>query len=175
VFCALLIIVADRTEALSVKASAYYFLGASLRQAGVLFDSFFKKSPWAILPIAIILSHDEMRDWESIGILTVAYCVISLLSWLEGLVCKWRVYHHILFIGANTLPICLFHPIFTMLAKFYLPLFAFDSSGILHAIATIVIATEGSILIAYLMDKMRLSYVFGRPSILRRVPVCNRL
>lgn len=167
VFCTLLIVVADRTEVLSVKASAYYFLGASLRQAGIQFNFFFTKSSWAILPIAIILSHDEMRDWGSIGILTVVYCAISLLSWSESIVRKWRFYHYILFIGANTLPIYLFHPVFTMLAKFYLPLFTFDPTGITHAVCTVIIAISGSILIAKVMDRTRLSYLFGRRSILR--------
>ncbi len=109
-----------------------------------------------------------MRDWGSIAILTVVYCLISFLSWLGDLVCTWSLYKHILFVGANTLPIYLFHPIFTMLAKFYLPFFAFDTTGIIHVIATIVIAVIGSLLIAYIMEKSRLSYLFYRRTMLRK-------
>lgn len=169
VLCFCLIIIADNSAALSIKAVPYYFLGAALRQTKIRFDSLFPKSPFAVLPVIILLFHEEMRDWGSIAILTVAYCVISFLCWVNGLVRSWGLYRHIVFIGANTLPIYLFHPIFTILAKFYLPLFAFDSSGIIHAIITIIIAVIGSVLVAHIMDRSRLSYLFGMHSILRRI------
>lgn len=168
ILCIALIIIADHSPVLSIKAIPYYFLGATLRLAHVGFNDFFKKSPFAILPIIILLLHDDMRDWGSIAILTVVYCLISFLSWLGDLVCTWSLYKHILFVGANTLPIYLFHPIFTMLAKFYLPFFAFDTTGIIHVIATIVIAVIGSLLIAYIMEKSRLSYLFYRRTMLRK-------
>ena len=165
--CCVLIIVADNSKVLSIKAAPYYLLGASLRQANVRFSDFFKKSPPAILPATLLLSHAEMRDWGAISILAVVYCTISFLKWFSGFVCKWGLYKHVLFIGANTLPIYLFHPIFTMLAKFYLPLFTFDPTGITHAVCTVIIAISGSILIAKIMDRTSLSYLFGRRSILR--------
>ena len=168
IFYFFLIIIAEHSQSLSVKAIPYYFLGASLRQAHVRFSSFFKASPYAILPIIALLFHGEMKDWGTIATLTVVYCLISFLGWLDGVVHTWWLYKHILFIGANTLPIYLFHPIFTMLAKFYLPLFAFDATGIVHAFATIVIATTGSILIARMMEKSRLAYLFGKQTMLRK-------
>ena len=164
VLCIALIFIADNSPVLSIKAASYYFLGVALRQTHVTFNGFFKKSPFAFLPIIILLLHKDMRDWGSIAILAVAYCLISFLSWLGGLVCEWSLCKYILFVGANTLPIYLFHPIFTMLAKFYLPLFAFDSTGIIHAITTVVIALLGSLLIALIMEKSRLSYLFYRPT-----------
>ena len=169
VFCFFLIIIAEHSQPLSIKAIPYYFLGASLRQAHIRFGSFFRKSPYAVLPIIALLSHAEMRDWGSIAILAVVYCLISFLCWLDGVVHTLRLYKHILFIGANTLPIYLFHPVFTMLAKFYLPLFAFDTTGIVHAFTTIVIATAGSIFIAYIMEISRLSYLFGSQAMLRNI------
>lgn len=168
VFCFSLIIVADSTQSLSIKAVPYYFLGAALRQSHINFTFFFRKSPCALLPIIVLLSHDEMRDWGSLSILFVAYSLICFLLWLNGLVQTWGMYKHILFVGANTLPIFLFHPIFTMLAKYYLPLFDFDSSGVMHAVITLIIATTGSILVAYIMDKSGLSYLFGSRAMLRR-------
>ena len=168
IFYFFLIIIAEHSQSLSVKAIPYYFLGASLRQAHVRFSSFFKASPYAILPIIALLFHGEMKDWGTIATLTVVYCLISFLDWLDGVVHTWWLYKHILFIGANTLPIYLFHPIFTLLAKFYLPLFAFDATGIVHAFATIVIATTGSILIARMMEKSRLAYLFGKQTMLRK-------
>ncbi len=168
IFCFSLIIVADSTQFLSIKAIPYYFLGAALRQAHISFTFFFRKSPFAILPIIDLLSHAEMRDWESIHILTVVYCLVSFLSWLNGILQTWGIYQPMLFIGSNTLSIYLFHPIFTMLAKYYLPLFDFDSSGVMHAVITVIIATTGSLLIAYIMDMSRLSYLFGSRALLRK-------
>lgn len=83
ILCIALIIIADHSPVLSIKAIPYYFLGATLRLAHVGFNDFFKKSPFAILPIIILLLHDDMRDWGSIAILTVVYCLISFLSWLD--------------------------------------------------------------------------------------------
>ncbi len=169
IFCSSLIILADSTRSLSIKAIPYYFLGATLRQTSIRFQFFFKKSPYAFLPIVILLFHSEMRDWGSIAILTVVYCLISFLCWLDSVICTWALYRHILFIGANTLPIYLFHPIFTMLAKLYLPLFSFDATGILHALITIGVAIVGSLLIAKFMDRYRLSYLFaGKQTMLRK-------
>ena len=54
-----------------------------------------------------------------------------------------------------------------MMSKFYLPVFAFDSSGIIHAMVTIAIGFAGSILIAKTLDRTGLSRVFGVVKLLR--------
>lgn len=167
IVCFSLYFVADLSPVISIKAIPYYFLGAALRHTGIRFSSFFRKSPFAILPIIVLLIHHEMRDWGSIAILFVAYSLISFLSWFNGLIRTLGMYRHILFIGANTLPIYLFHPIFTMLAKYYLPLFDFDSSGATHAVVTVIIAIAGSLLLAYAMDKSGLSFLFGSHTFIR--------
>ena len=67
----------------------------------------------------------------------------------------------------NTLPIYLFHPIFTMAAKFYHPLFAWDPSEISFAAVTVILAIIGSLLIAKVMEKTKLAYLFGKGKLLR--------
>ena len=74
---------------------------------------------------------------------------------------------HLLYIGRNTLPIYLFHPIFTMAAKFYHPLFAGDPSEISFAAVTVILAIIGSLLIAKVMEKTKLAYLFGKGKLLR--------
>ena len=71
------------------------------------------------------------------------------------------------YLGHNTLPIYIFHPIFTMLSKFYLPIFAFDSTGILHATTTVVLSFVGSIIIAKSLDKTGMSCIFGTKALIR--------
>ena len=71
------------------------------------------------------------------------------------------------YLGRNTLPIYIFHPIFTMMSKYMLPLFSFDHTGLLHTLTTIVMCVAGSLAVAYAMDRTRLSYVFAKKQILR--------
>ncbi len=167
VFYVSLVLVADATHTISLKTIPYFFLGAALRQANVGFTQFFRKTPLTILPFTILLLHENMRDYGSTAIPLVAYCTISFLGWLNDYASRCSFYHHILFVGANTLPIYLFHPVFTMLAKFYLPFFAFDHTGLLHALTTVVLATAGSLALAYAMDRTHLTRLFGRPAMLR--------
>ncbi len=167
VFGVCLMTVAYSTQVLSPKIIPYYFFGAVLRQAGIDFTRFFRKSPLALLPLVVLLLHEDTRDYGSSAIPVVAFCTISFLGWMDGQVRRCVLYRHFLYVGANTLPIYLFHPIFTMLAKLYLPLFAFDRTGLLHAFITVVLATEGSLALAYAMDRTHLTRLFGRPAILR--------
>jgi hypothetical protein len=54
-----------------------------------------------------------------------------------------------------------------MAAKFYKPWLAFDASGWLLAIVTIIIAISGSLVMAWILDKTRTCYLLGKESILR--------
>ena len=167
VFALTLILMALFAPVVSIKAVPYYFIGVVLRQTDVRFASFFRKSPYVILPMLAVLCRKELHDWGYISILMAVYCRISFLLWVNGFACRTKSYKRMLYVGANTLPIYLFHPVFTMAAKYYQPLFGFDRTGILHALATIAIAIVGSIIIARIMDLTRLSYVFCKPRILR--------
>ncbi len=71
------------------------------------------------------------------------------------------------FVGRNTLPVYLFHPIFTMAAKRAVPLFAFDPTGLVHIAATVAAGVLGSYAIAWALDRTRLSLVFGRQRFMR--------
>ena len=71
------------------------------------------------------------------------------------------------YIGRNTFPIYIFHPIFTMLAKFILPVFAFEPTGLLHAAVSVAMGVIGSIYLARALDYTRMSYLFGRNKLIR--------
>ena len=62
------------------------------------------------------------------------------------------------YVGRNTFPIYIFHPIFTMLAKFTLPAFAFEPTGLLHAAVSVAMGVIGSIYLARALDYTRTSY-----------------
>ncbi len=171
---ATLLLLLSKTPALSPSAATYYFIGAVLRQCHIGFDRIFRPSPVALLLWINLLGLEEWYDWGTLAIVFSCWCCISSLMWIHSLInhlqdnaCVRKTEDTLLYMGRNTLPIYLFHPIFTMAAKFYHPLFSWDRSEIIFALVTIFIAIAGSIGIAKMMEKTRLAYLFGKGKMLR--------
>lgn len=171
---ATLLLLLSKTPALSPSAATYYFIGAVLRQCHIGFDRIFRPSPVALLLWINLLGLEEWYDWGTLAIVFSCWCCISSLMWIHSLInhlqdnaCVRKTEATLLYMGRNTLPIYLFHPIFTMAAKFYHPLFSWDRSEICFALVTIFIAIAGSIGIAKMMEKTRLAYLFGKGKMLR--------
>lgn len=134
---ATLLLLLSKTPALSPSAATYYFIGAVLRQCHIGFDRIFRPSPVALLLWINLLGLEEWYDWGTLAIVFSCWCCISSLMWIHSLIkrlqdnaCVRKTEDTLLYIGRNTLPIYLFHPIFTMAAKFYHPLFSWDRSEI---------------------------------------------
>lgn len=171
---ATLLLLLSKTPALSPSAATYYFIGAVLRQCHISFDRIFRPSPAALLLWLLLLGMEEWYDWGTLAIVFSCWCCISSLMWIHSLIKRLqdnasvrKTEDTLLYIGRNTLPIYLFHPIFTMAAKFYHPLFSWDRSEICFALVTIFIAIAGSIGIAKMMEKTHLAYLFGKGKMLR--------
>ena len=171
---ATLLLLLSKTPALSPSAATYYFIGVVLRQCHIGFDRIFRPSPAALLLWLLLLGMEEWYDWGTLAIVFSCWCCISSLMWIHSLITRLqdkasvrKTEDTLLYIGRNTLPIYLFHPIFTMAAKFYHPLFGWDRSEIIFALVTIFIAIAGSIGIAKMMEKTHLAYLFGKGKMLR--------
>ena len=171
---ATLLLLLSKTPALSPSAATYYFIGAVLRQCHIGFDRIFRPSPVALLLWINLLGLEEWYDWGTLAIVFSCWCCISSLMWIHSLIKRLqdnasvrKTEDTLLYIGRNTLPIYLFHPIFTMAAKFYHPLCSWDRSEICFALVTIFIAIAGSIGIAKIMEKTHLAYLFGKGKMLR--------
>ena len=171
---ATLLLLLSKTPALSPSAATYYFIGTVLRQCHIGFDKIFRPSPVALLLWINLLGLEEWYDWGTLAIVFSCWCCISSLMWIHSLIKRLqdnasvrKTEDTLLYIGRNTLPIYLFHPIFTMAAKFYHPLFSWDRSEIIFALVTIFIAIAGSIGIAKMMEKTHLAYLFGKGKMLR--------
>ena len=171
---ATLLLLLSKTPALSPSAATYYFIGVVLRQCHIGFDRIFRPSPVALLLWINLLGLEEWYDWGTLAIVFSCWCCISSLMWIHSLINHLQDYVSVrktedtlLYMGRNTLPIYLFHPIFTMAAKFYHPLFNWDRSEICFALVTIFIAIAGSIGIAKMMEKTHLAYLFGKGKMLR--------
>lgn len=165
---AILMLLVSKTPALNITAAIYYFAGVVIRQCRIDFNKFFCPTPLAFILWPFILYREDLYDWGNIAVAFSCWCCISALMWLNQYYKSQMIGKStLLYIGKNTLPIYLFHPIFTMAAKFYHPLFAFDKSEILLAAFTIILAIAGSIAIAKVMEKTKLAYFFGKKDILR--------
>ena len=171
---ATLLLLLSKTPTLSPSAATYYFIGAVLRQCHIGFDRIFRPSPVALLLWINLLGLEEWYDWGTLAIVFSCWCCISSLMWIHSPIKRLqdnasvrKTEDTLLYIGRNTLPIYLFHPIFTMAAKFYHPLFSWDRSEICFALVTIFIAIAGSIGIAKIMEKTHLAYLFGKGKMLR--------
>ena len=151
------------TPVVTFKSVAFYFIGMCIRVNGTDINSIFRPSALSILPFAFIVSQPELQDWGLITVLAMIYFFLSFMAFAEKHVSnRWINY-----IGMNTLPIYIFHPIFTMAAKFYIPVFAFDDTRILHAAVTVALGLAGSLLIARILDKTHMSKLFYKSPMLR--------
>lgn len=171
---AILLVIVAQTPALSPSAAAYYFIGVLIRLSHIEFSKLFRPEPLAMALWAYLLCRNDWYDWGSLAVVASCWCCISSLMWMGSLIGlkptnegNNKIVSTLLYIGRNTLPIYLFHPIFTMAAKYYHPLFAWDKTEISFALFTVVIAIIGSLLIAKTMEKTKMAYLFGKGEMLR--------
>ena len=163
-FACLLYVEAWFIPLLTFGDASLYFIGVALRQMGVGFVRAFRPSFFSILPFSVLIVQRDL--WNKWLCLLLPFFAISFLVWCHD-VFPSRIRNLMNYLGHNTLPIYIFHPIFTMLSKFYLPFFAFDSTGILHAMATVFLSFLGSMLIAKALDKTGISRIFGTKALIR--------
>ena len=167
---ALMLVLASLTPALSTTAAVYYFIGVVIRQGKLEFSKIFRPSYLAIWLWALVLLKEDWYNWAYVAVVFSCWCCISTLMWVRETLSVFKLGKMdstLLYIGRNTLPIYLFHPIFTMAAKFYHPLFSWDSSEIAFALFTVALAIAGSIGIAKLMEMTHTAVIFGKGKILR--------
>lgn len=161
-----LLCVAHFTPVMKWHQAFYFFLGVVLHVSEVDYNKLFVPTSLSAVPLLLILLIDPNWERSNLLVLVMAFCFLSLASYLKKN-CHGKPLEMTLYIGRNTLPIYMFHPIFTMTGKFLLPFFRFDGSGIAHAIVVIILSLAGSLLLAKTMDKLHLSWMFGRPKLLR--------
>lgn len=146
---------------LSFPLTIYFLIGAVLRQSQMEFTRFFRSSPFAILAFVLLILQPLYLSPSTLGGALIVYVAIS------SCLCAFRYSHQLLndfvaFLGRNSLLLYVFSPIFTILCKQMVPYLAFDKTGILFLIASLVVCVSGSLAIGYLMDLLRISPLFFR-------------
>ena len=141
--------------------NAMYFLaGAALRQAGVGFMSAFRPSCWAAVPLALFcLFSPEGMDRAALQGVVMTYLAMSLALAAYPYI-KPKVKRLALMVGENTLSILLFSPMFTIITKSFVPFFSFDPTALLFTVVSVVFVVAGSLAVAWVMDRLRLSRWF---------------
>lgn len=141
-----------------------YFIGVVLRQNRIEFQKAFRPTPFAILPFLLLLCQQSL--WSKWLCIVLPFFFFSFLSWCYcNLPSSWKTITG--YVGRNTLPIYLFHPLFTLVSKFYLVWFNFDETGICHTLFTVVLSVLGCLCIAMLFDKCHISHIFATKRLLR--------
>ena len=141
-------------------SSAFYFMvGVAVKELGVDFLSFFRSSWWSLLPFVLLAAFPANFDRFTLPGVCITYLAISIVlavyRLLPGFLRKIGCY-----IGSHTLILLVFSPIFTISVKPLVQVFAFDSTGMLFLIVSLLITVIGSFAITWVMDKLQVSRCF---------------
>lgn len=99
------------------------------------------------------------KPWHRFGSYLL-WLVVSLLLFVFRHV---RVGRLVLYIGRHTLIILLFSPIFTLLSKAFIPLFAFDPTALSFMVVAVVFVLAGCFALARLLDFIGISrFLLGK-------------
>lgn len=154
------------TPLLPARDAFYYILGVAIRLFHGQLLRLIRPSAAAWIPFVMLALWANHSLWGDIATIIYALCFLCGMCAVGNMIPQ-RLYRGAGYVGRNTFPIYLFHPIFTMAGKFLLPAFAFDPTGLLHTFFILTTGTAGSLLIAWTMDRTRLSWLFARPQLLR--------
>ncbi len=153
-------------QLLSFGNALYFILGTAIYQSGLSFMNIIRPSVLAVIPLVVLCAFPSNLNRFSLAGVAITYFAMSFFVWTYTCLPK-GVKKCFLFVGKNTLPLLLFSPIFTILSKLFLPLFAFDSSGIYFMITAVLFTITGCFVIAWTMDKIHLSPWFcGKKNLL---------
>lgn len=151
-----------RLHLLAFANAAYFLGGCILAQSGVQLNRFFRPSLWAAAPLVLLCAVPENLSRGTLAGVLITYLAACLLLRLYPLLTP-LLRQGSLYIGRHTLAVLLFSPLFTMLAKGYLPLLAFDPTGMLFLATATALAVGGSFAIEQAIYRLGLSrYFFGK-------------
>lgn len=149
------------TTLITQQSAIYFSLGFALKTYHIDIRRIFSHPCIATIVVVVFyLATGELEGFlhYNIAIVLFAMTICTTLCQL----CNSRKLHPLLtpllFIGRNTLAILLFSPIFTILAKSFLPFtLTLDESGMLFLCLALPFSIGGSLLIAWFVNKTGLN------------------
>lgn len=149
----------------SISRAFYFLAGVAVCQSRFSFLDVFKSSWLAIIGLVLLVINPDNLHTDVVGGVLIVYLVMSFCLALYGVV-RGRLRNLTLFLGRNTMPIFVFSPIFTILCKYLVPYLAFDKTGLLFLVISLMVCIAGSLAIGWVMDKLHVSrFFFGKKAI----------
>lgn len=145
----------------SINNAMYFMAGAAVRMCVVRLMSAFSPTLLSAVPLALLcaVSPDGLDRSTLQGVVMTWLAMSFALAAYPYLGDKLKTATH--FIGENTLAILLFSPMFTIIAKRFVPLFSFDPTAMLYTAVSVAFTIAGSMAVAYMMDWLKLSRWFS--------------
>lgn len=109
----------------SLTYCCYYLAGLVINNSKINFLQIFRPSWTAIIPVAIIAICYNDYSKSAIMCASILYLMLCLFLFIYGVIPE-HLRRLNVFIGQNTLLLLLFSPIFTILAKRFIPFLDFD-------------------------------------------------
>lgn len=146
-----------------------YFAGVIFRKYSNGFTS--NGSFIAILLTIVTLSYGTFQNPEyatqlSYFSIILSACIIESLAWCVSWL-PLKVIKVLNYVGANTLPIYLFHPIFTLSSKLLMDDIVKHGNILCFSILAITIATTGSLMLGHALDYVGLSMLLFKKKMIR--------
>ncbi len=145
-------------------ANAGYFMAGSVVRQTVDDARRLQLGSWfALIPLVLLCLDPAHLDKTEMTGAAIVVLVFSVLFRIYPLL-RGRLQLLLLYVGRNTLPLLLFSPLFTILAKSYQPfLLQIDSTGMIFMVVSVALAVVGSYAITYGMDRTGFSrFFFGK-------------
>lgn len=150
---------------ISISRAFYFLAGVAVHQSRFAFLDVFKGSWFAIVGLVLLIIHPDNLHTDVVGGVLIVYLVMSFCLAVYTIL-RGRLRDFMLFLGRNTMAIFVFSPIFTILCKYLVPYLAFDKTGMLFLLISLIVCISGSLAIGWLMDKLGISrFFFGRKAI----------
>lgn len=145
----------------SINNVMYFMAGAAVKMCGVRLMSAFSPTLLSAVPLALLcaVSPDGLNRSTLQGVVMTWLAMSFALAAYPYLGDKLKTATH--FIGENTLAILLFSPMFTIIAKRFVPLLSFDPTAMLYTAVSVAFTIAGSMAVAYMMDWLKLSRWFS--------------
>lgn len=165
------VILSYYTPLLGVLSPLAYYMGVIAKRRFKYLMYMFSDS-FIALPIAVVTllygicnNHAYAAQLSYFSIL-LGICTITFLLWCSRRI-PFKANRIMDYIGGNTLPIFLFHPLFTLLSKRMLHSLIEHGYIISYSLIVIIIATIGSLAIGYGLDKTGISSFIFKKNLLR--------
>lgn len=145
----------------SINNAMYFMAGAAVKMCGVRLMSAFSPTLLSAVPLVLLcaVSPDGLNRSTLQGVVMTWLAMSFALAAYPYLGDKLKTATH--FIGENTLAILLFSPMFTIIAKRFVPLLSFDPTAMLYTAVSVAFTIAGSMAVAYMMDWLKLSRWFS--------------